>query len=178
MCSNAGKAAVCIGEQCEYMHKNVCFRVPAPSPRGVLPRAPCMTPFATAPSPFFSFLPDVYLLYIHNDERRSRRRRVCMHGVKMSSDLERASRMLTFPARRGMITLTTYISARERNHVSAPPFYSHKRQSMRMLDRERSMDFVLPERVPVSDISIRVTFCREIICQRMRRANKPLLILK
>lgn len=26
-------AAVCIGEPCEYMHKNVCFRVPAPSPR-------------------------------------------------------------------------------------------------------------------------------------------------
>lgn len=26
------EAAVCIGELCEYMHKNVCFRVPAPSP--------------------------------------------------------------------------------------------------------------------------------------------------
>lgn len=52
-----------------------------------------------------------------------RRPRVCMHSVKMSLDLERANRMLTFPARRGMITLTTYIGARERNHVSAPPFY-------------------------------------------------------
>lgn len=31
------KAIVCIGEPCEYMHKNVCFRVSAPSSRRILP---------------------------------------------------------------------------------------------------------------------------------------------
>lgn len=31
------KAIVCIGEPCEYMHKNFCFRVSAPSSRHILP---------------------------------------------------------------------------------------------------------------------------------------------
>jgi len=65
-----------------------------------------------------------------------------MHSVKMSSDLERASRMLTFPARRGMITLMTYIGGRQCNRVSAtPPFHPRERQSMRMLAK-RTTNFV------------------------------------
>jgi len=66
-----------------------------------------------------------------------------MHVVKMSSDLERANRMLTFPTHREMITLMTYIGGgRQCNHVFAPsPFYPRERQSMRMLAK-RTTNFV------------------------------------
>lgn len=101
------EAAVCIGELCEYMHKNVCFRVPAPSPSvSILP--PAETPL---PDPFRTPLPPIPRArtptYHDDDVVDVIVARV--YRAKMSLDLERASRMLTFPARRGMITLMTYI---------------------------------------------------------------------
>lgn len=49
-----------------------------------------------------------------------------VYGAKMSSDLERASRMLTFPARRGMITLMTYIGGSAIMYPRRHRFYSSR----------------------------------------------------
>lgn len=127
------EAAVCIGESCEYMHKNVCFRVPAPSPSvSSLLSDPFSYPSAADSR---ACMPTYHDHDVDDDNAR-------VHGAKMSSDLERASRMLTFPARRGMITLMTYIGGWQCNHVSPPPpFYPRERQSMRMLAK-RTTNFV------------------------------------
>lgn len=117
----ATSATVCIGESCEYMHKNVCFCVPAPS-SGHPPSGPLAPTSSRAslrlPRPSAALV-RTPMQHVDDGDVAA-----CMHSVKMSSDLERASRMLTFPARRGMITSTTYIGMRARycNRVSEPLF--------------------------------------------------------
>lgn len=154
------EAVVCIGEPCEYMHKNVCFRVSAPSSRHIFPRAPCSTSSRT-----LLHLPCLYTEPTYRDDddvvaapRRAARKCLRIRNVP--------ARMLTFPARRGMITLTTYICARYCNHVSAPPFYPCARgsqcgySSVKELCRFRSR-----ASLPACRIAIRVTSRRGIVCQ-------------
>jgi len=88
-----------------------------------------------------------------------------MYGAKMSSDLERASRMLTFPARRGMITLMTYIGGSAIMYPHRYRFYPRERQSMQIKElAKRTTNLLLCFLIP-----IRVTCQRGIICRYQAR---------
>lgn len=102
-----------------------CLHPRSPSPPGILPSDLLPDPFRT---PLLRFS----CLYTMTTMSSTSSSRVCMYDAKMSSDLERASRMLTFPARRGMITFMTYIGGSAIMYPHRHRFYPRERQSMQI----------------------------------------------
>lgn len=118
------EAAVCIGEPCEYMHKNVCFHVPA------------LVPLLYPSAAILAYMPG------RRCRRRHRRAYVPCENVFGSRTCQPNAIRHVVEWLRSWPTSAGW----QCNHVSVPPpFYPRERQPMRMLPK-RTTNFVFEYR--------------------------------